>query len=80
MNLHVLSQVVIAGYQLSMYLPATEWLTARLHNEQLLSTITTQGKFYYYSLNSLWMDYQRNAEYEFGVTYRTAYSTSFEDC
>ena len=81
-TLQVPNRVVIAGYQLSIYSPSKEWFTTRLHknNEQLLSTITTQGHGYYYSLNSLWMDYQSNAEYEFGVTYRNAYSTYFEDC
>ena len=80
-NLHVPNRVVIAGYQLSIY-SSNAWFTTRLHknNEQLLSTIMTQGSDYYYSLNSLWMDYQNNAKYEFGVTYRNAYSASFEDC
>ena len=82
-NLHVPNRVVIAGYQLSMYSSSSNaWFTTRLHknNEQLLSTIMMQGYDYYYSLNSLWMDYQSNAEYEFGVTYRNAYNTYFEDC
>ena len=80
-NLHVPNRVVIAGYQLSIY-SSNAWFTTRLHknNEQLLSTIMTQGSDYYYSLNSLWMDYQSNAKYEFGVTYRNAYGTYFEDC
>ena len=81
-NLHVPNRVVIAGYQLSMYSASNRWFTTRLHknNEQLLSTIMTHGYGYYYSLNSLWMDYQSNAKYEFGVTYRNAYSAYFEDC
>ena len=77
------NRVVIAGYQLSMYSASNSWFTARLHknNQQLLSTIMFQGNGYnYYSVNSLWMDYQYDAEYEFGVTYRNAYNTYFEDC
>ena len=77
------NRAVIAGYQLSIYSSSANWFTARLHknNQQLLSTIMFQGNsYYYYSVNSLWMDYERDAEYEFGVTYRNAYSTYFEDC
>ena len=75
-------RVVIAGYQLSLYSSSSRWFTTRMHknNQQLLSTIMSQGDDAYYSLNSLWMDYQNDAEYEFGVTYRNAYSTYFEDC
>ena len=75
-------RVVIAGYQLSIYSSSSQWFTARLHknNEQLTSTIMTQGYDRYYSLNSLWMDYQEDAEYEFGVTYRNTYISYFEDC
>ena len=75
-------RVVIAGYQLPIYSSSNGWFTARLHknNEQLTSTIMTQGQDRYYSLNSLWMDYQQDAEYEFGVTYRNLYSSYFEDC
>ena len=40
----------------------------------------TQGSDCYYSLNSLWMEYQNDAEYEFGVTYRNAFNSYFEDC
>ena len=39
----------------------------------------SQGDDRYYNLNSLWMDYQYDAEYEFGVTYHNAYSAYFED-
>ena len=76
------NRAVIAGYQLSMYSSSNLWFTTRLHknNQQLLSTIMFQGNGYYYSVNSLWMDYERDAEYEFGVTYRNAYNTYFEDC
>ena len=75
-------RVVIAGYQLSIYSSSIQWFTARLHknNQQLLSTIMRQGNDRYYSLNSLWMDYQNDAEYEFGVTYRNTYSSYFQDC
>ena len=38
----------------------------------------TQGEDHYYSLNSLWMDYQEDAEYEFGVTYRNYWSSYFQ--
>ena len=81
-NLYVPNRVVIAGYQLSIYSSSDEWFTTRLHknNEQLLSTIMTHGDEQYYSMNSLWMDYQANAEYEFGVTYRNHYNSYFEDC
>ena len=75
-------RVMIAGYQLSIYSASNYWVTTRLHknNEQLTSTIMIQGNDYYYSMNSLWMDYQNDAEYEFGVTYRNAYNSYFEDC
>ena len=48
-------QVVIAGYQLSIYSSSGNWFTARLHknNEQLKSTIMLQGDDYYYTVNSL---------------------------
>ena len=73
---------MFAAYQLSIYSASSQWITARLHknNEQLLSTIMTHGDEYYYSLNSLWMDHLRDAEYEFGVTYLNHYNTYFEDC
>ena len=75
-------RVVIAGYQLSIYSSSSRWFTTRLYknNEQLLSTIMSQGDNYYYNLNSLWMDYQDDAEYEFGVSYSNTYSSYFEDC
>ena len=75
-------RVVIAGYQMSIYSSSDEYFSARMHknNEQLLSTIMTQGDDYYYSLNSLWMDYQQDAEYEFGLSYYNAYNSYFEDC
>ena len=76
------SRVVIAAYQLSIY-SSNNWCTARMHknNQQLTSTIMTQGRGLYYTVNSLWMEYQRYAEYEFGVTYRTLDSnTNLEDC
>ena len=76
-------RVVIAGYQLPIYSPSHRWFTKRLHknNQQLLSTIMSQGDDRYYNLNSLWMDYQYDADYEFGVTYRNyLYRTYFEDC
>ena len=76
------NRVVIAGYQLSVYNAGGGWFTTRMHknNEQLLSTIMSQGDDFYYSLNSLWMDYQNYAEYEFGVTYYNQYDSYFEDC
>ena len=76
------SRVVIAGYQISIYSSSIRWFTARLHknNQQLTSTIMFQGNNYYYTVNSLWMKYQSYAEYEFGVTYRNAYNSYFEDC
>ena len=76
------SRVVIAAYQLSIYSASARWFSARMHknNQQLLSTIMTQGDDYYYSLNGLWMEYQNDAEYEFGVTYQNAYNSFFEDC
>ena len=75
-------RVVIAGYQLSIYSSSNRWYTARLHknNQQLTSTIMRQGNNLYYTVNSLWMDYQNNAEYEFGVTYSNLHSSYFEDC
>ena len=76
------ARVVIAGYQLSIYSSSSKTFTTRLHknNEQLWSTIMTQGDKYYYSLNSLWMDNQADAEYEFGVSYYNNYNSYFEDC
>ena len=75
-------RVVIAGYQISIYSSSNYWCMARLYknNEQLTSTHMLQGHDYYYSLNSLWMEYQSYAEYEFGVTYRNAGNSYFEDC
>ena len=40
----------------------------------------SQGDNYYFNLNSLWMDYQSDAEYEFGLTYCNYYNSYFEDC
>ena len=83
MNLLVpYNRVVIAAYQLSIY-TSNYWFTTRLHknNQQLPSTTMTQGYDYYYNMNSLWMEYLNDAEYEFGVSYRNAGSScSFEDC
>ena len=77
-----IGRVVIAGYQLPIYSSSSRWFTTRMHknNQQLLSTIMSQGDDRYYNLNSLWMDYQNDADYEFGVTYHNAYSAYFEDC
>ena len=81
-NLLAPHRVVIAGYQLSIYSASHGWFTTRLHknNEQLTPTIMAQGHNYYYSMNSLWMKYSSYAEYEFGVTYRNAYNSYFQDC
>ena len=75
-------RVVLAGYQLAIHSSSNRWFTTRLHmnNQQLKSTIMSQGNNYYLNLNGLCMDYQNNAEYEFGLTYRNAYSSYFEDC
>ena len=76
-------RVIFAGYQLAIYSSSREWFTARLHmnNQQLTSTIMSQGNNYYFNLNSLLMQYQTYAaEYEFGLTYRTFHSSHFEDC
>ena len=75
-------RVVIAGYLLSIYSASIRYFTSRMHknNQQLTSTISSQGNNYYFSLNSLWMEYLNDAEYEFGVTYRDLYSSYFEDC
>ena len=74
--------VMIAAYQLSIYSASNARFKARLHmnNEQLTSTTMRKGNNYYYSLNSLWMKYELDAEYEFGVTYRNYHSSYFEDC
>ena len=74
--------VMIAAYQLSIYSSSSRRFKARLHmnNEQLTSTTMMKGNNYYYSLNSLWMDWQYDAEYEFGVTYQNYYYSYFEDC
>ena len=77
------SRAVIAGYQMSIHLSSNGWFTARMHknNQQLTSTIMTQGYDNYFTVNSLWMDYESYAEYEFGLTYRNTYgNTHFEDC
>ena len=75
-------RIVIAGYQLSIYSASNLRFMARLHknNQQLTSTIMMQGDDYYYSVNGLLIEYQEDAEYEFGVTYQNVYSTYFEDC
>ena len=76
------ARVVIAGYQMSIYSSSHDWFTTRMHknNEQLTSTIMSQGETYYYNMNSLWMEYLNDAEYEFGVTYRNYHSSYYEDC
>ena len=69
-------RVIFAGYQLAIRSSTNGWFAARLHmnNQQLTSTIMSQGNNNYYSnLNSLWMKYQHDAEYEFGLTYHTYY-------
>ena len=75
-------RVIIAGYQLSIYSSSYRWFAARMHmnNQQLTSTIMTQGNDYYYSLNSLWMEARSDGEYEFGVSYVNSYDTYFVDC
>ena len=75
-------RVVLAGYQLAIHSSSNGWFTTRLHmnNQQLKSTIMSQGNNYYLNLNGLYMNYQYNAEYEFGLTYRNTYSSYFEDC
>ena len=76
------SRVVLAGYQLPIYSSSNKWLSVRMHinNQQLMSTIMSQGRNYYFNLNSLWMSYQNKADYEFGITYMNPYSSYFEDC
>ena len=71
--------IVIAGYQLSICSLYIGPFTARMH-KQLTLSIMAQGYNYYYNLNSLWMDFQFDAEYVFGVTYHNTYSIFFEDC
>ena len=75
-------RVILAGYQLAIYSSTNGWFTTRLHmnNQQLTSTIMSQGNNYYFSLNSLCMKYQHDAEYEFGLTYHTSHTSYFEDC
>ena len=76
------NQVVLAGYQLPIYSSSNEWFSVRLHknNQQLKSTIMSQGDNYYINLNSLWMSDQNTADYEFGLTYLNYYNSYFEDC
>ena len=76
------SRVVLAAYQLAIYSASDLWFMVRMNqnNQQLKSTTMTQGYEYYYNMNSLWMEYLPFAEYEFGLTYRNAYSSYFEDC
>ena len=75
-------RVVLAGYQLAIRSSSNRWFTARLHmnNDQLKSTIMSQGDNYHFNLNSLCMDFQNKAEYEFGLTYRNLHNSYFEDC
>ena len=75
-------RVVLAGYQLAIYSSSNIWFRARLHmnNDQLKSTIMSQGNNYYFNLNNLCMDFQNNALYEFGLTCRNLYNSYFEDC
>ena len=40
----------------------------------------SQGDNNYFNLNSLWMAYQRKADYVFGLTYLNFYSSYFKDC
>ena len=76
------SRVVLAGYQLPIYSSSNKWFSVRLHKnyQQLASTIMSHGDNYYFNLNSLWMAYQKKANYEFGLTYVNLYSCDFEDC
>ena len=76
------SRVVLAAYQLAIYLPSRGQFLAKMHqnNQQLKSTNMIQGYEHYCNLNSLWMNYPNTAEYEFGLTYATPHTTYFEDC
>ena len=75
-------QVVLAGYQLPIFSSSKEWFSVRMHknNQQVKSTVMSQGDNYYINLNSLWMSNQNNAAYEFGLTYLNYYNSYFEDC
>ena len=74
--------VVLAGYQLPIYSSSQRWIITRMHqnNQQLKSTSMIQGNEYYLNLNSLWMKYLDDAEYDFGLTYFNDYPSYFEDC
>ena len=76
------NSVVLAGYQLPIYSSSKEWFITRMNqnNQQLESTSMIQGDEYYLNLNSLWIKYVNDAEYEFGLTYYNSYSSYFEDC
>ena len=75
-------RVVLAAYQLAIYSSSDEWFSARLHknNQQITSTIMSQGDDYYFNVNGLCMEYERYGEYEYGITYRNRYASYFEDC
>ena len=76
------SRIVLAAYQLAIYSSSDNWFSARLHknNQQITSTIMSQGDDYYFNVNGLCMEYERYGEYEYGITYRNRYASYFEDC
>jgi len=77
------SRVVLAGYQIPIYSSYRgAWFIAKLNqnDQQLKSTDMIQGRLPYLNLNSLWLNYLRYAEYEFGVTHRNVHNFYFEDC
>ena len=76
------NSVILAGYQLPIYSSSQRWIIIRMHknNQQLKSTSMIQGYEDYLNLNSLWMKYLDDAEYDFGLTYFNEHPSYFEDC
>ena len=76
------SRAVIAAYQLSVSQSGNREFSTRLNinNQQQESTISTKGYGRYLDMHSLWFKYLPTGDYYFGLTYKTAYTTYFEDC
>ena len=75
--------IILAAYQFSVYTSSSSrYMMARMNvNDQQLKSTTMINQGYYIDFSGLWMKYQYDGEYHFGITYRNTYSrTYFEDC
>jgi len=75
------STVILAAYQTSIYTSSSGNMMARMEvNDQQLKSTTMINQGSYIELNGLWMKYLRDGDYHFGLSYRNAYDSFFEDC